>query len=99
MISDGTQGFGNLGDYTTKHHDTNHHKNVRPIYLHKKDSPTEFPRELKPSDMRGCVGNKSGGYNQGRPIPVIPRGRFPNGARLTRGTKFTRGHAITVPIQ
>ena len=99
MISDGTHGFGNFGDYTTKHHDTNHHKNVRPIYLHKKDSPTEFPRELKPSDMRGCVGNKSGGYKRGHHMPVIPRDRYLGRDRLTHGTKLTRGHEITVPSQ
>ena len=37
-------GLENLGDYTTKHHDAKHHMNVRPIYLHTKDSPRTLPK-------------------------------------------------------
>jgi hypothetical protein len=68
-------GLENLGDYTTKHHETRHHVNVRPIYLHMKESPRTLPRAMKPSDLRGCVGNKAGGYRTGRPLPIIPRSR------------------------
>ena len=32
-----------LGDYPSKHHITSHHVNVRPIYLHTKNSPEFFP--------------------------------------------------------
>ena len=45
-----------LGDYPSKHHITAHHINVRPIYLHTKNSPMLLPRAPKPSDLRGCVG-------------------------------------------
>eukprot|EP00978_Attheya_sp_CCMP212_P012067 scaffold29990_cov42-Attheya_sp.AAC.2 len=68
-------GLENLGDYTTKHHETRHHVNVRPIYLHVKESPRRLPRAMKPSDLRGCVGNKAGGYHTGRPLHIIPRSR------------------------
>eukprot|EP00978_Attheya_sp_CCMP212_P042323 scaffold255788_cov32-Attheya_sp.AAC.1 len=45
-------GLENLGDYTTKHYETRHHINVRPIYLHTKDSPRTLPRAMKLSDLR-----------------------------------------------
>ena len=39
-------GKKNLADYFTKHHPPTHHKQVRPIYVHSKDSPRSF---------QGCV--------------------------------------------
>eukprot|EP00978_Attheya_sp_CCMP212_P023735 scaffold73240_cov61-Attheya_sp.AAC.3 len=74
-------GLENLGHNTTKHHETKHHVNVRPIYLHMKESPRTLPRAMKPSDLRGCVGNKAGGYRTGRPLPIIPRSRPHNSSR------------------
>ena len=72
-----------LGDYPSKHHITSHHQNVRPIYLHTKDSPVLLPRAPKPSDLRGCVEKTLVGYKRGRPLPVLPRIR----SRLPRGTQ------------
>ena len=70
-----------LGDYPSKHHTTVHHQNVRPIYLHTKDSPLYLTRAPKPSDLRGCVGKTLTGYKNGRPLPVLPRmGRPPSSA-------------------
>eukprot|EP00978_Attheya_sp_CCMP212_P018972 scaffold52559_cov64-Attheya_sp.AAC.3 len=90
-------GLENLGDYTTKHHETEHHVNVRPIYLHMKESPRTLPRAMKPSDLRGCVGNKAGGYRTGRPLPIIPRSRRHDSSRSNpdpirnRDATYTRG--------
>ena len=73
-----------LGDYSSKHHITEHHQNVRPIYLHTKESPLFLPREMKPIDLRGCVGKNLVGYKHGRPLPVLPRNRsqLPHGPPL-----------------
>ena len=62
-----------LGDYPSKHHITAHHHNVRPIYLHTKESPLFLPRSPKPSDLVGCVRKTLAGYKRGRPLPVLPR--------------------------
>jgi hypothetical protein len=88
-------GLENLGDYTTKHHDAKHHINVRPIYLHTQDSPRTLPRAMKPSDLRGCVGNKAGGYQRGRPLPIIPRSRS-HDSKVTRISQVTRMPRIRV---
>ena len=64
-----------LGSYSSKHHITAHHQNVRPIYLHTKESPLFLPRLPKPSDLRGCVGKTLAGYKRRRPLPVLPRTR------------------------
>jgi hypothetical protein len=73
-------GQENLGDYTSKHFQATHHRNVRPLYQHMKNSPRYLPRAMTPSDLRGCVGNKVGAYVRGRPLPIIPVHR----AQLTR---------------
>ena len=76
---------GNLiiypGKLTTR---TAHHQNVRPIYLHTKESPLFLLRAPKPSDLRGCVGKTLAGYKHGRPLPVLPRirSRLPSGLPL-----------------
>ena len=72
-----------LGDYPSKHHITSHHQNVRPIYLHTKDSLLFLTRAPNPSDLRECVGKTLAGYKRGRPLQVLPRIR----PRLLRGTK------------
>jgi hypothetical protein len=74
-------GQENLADYASKHHDSRHHRQVRPIYLHEADSPTHLPRALTPSALRGCVGNKPVG-SVGRPLAMLPQGR----ALVPRGT-------------
>ena len=82
-----------LGDYPSKHHITSHHQNVRPIYLHTKESPLLLPKAPKPSDLRGCVGKTLAGYKRVCPLPVLPRIR----SLLPRGTQeVPRGG---VPIQ
>ena len=68
-------GQENLGDYQSKHHMGKHHVHVRPMYLHMKHLPEYLPRALKPSDLRGCVGNKVGAYIRGRPLPTFPQHR------------------------
>ena len=45
----------NLGDYFTKHHAPAHHRNVRPLYLHMKESPRFVPTKDPPSDLRGVL--------------------------------------------
>ena len=42
------QGHENLADYASKHHDSKHHKTVRPLYLHKINSPQELLRAMTP---------------------------------------------------
>ena len=42
-------GLENLADYLSKHHDTNHHVRVRPIYLREKNSPRILPRAMTPA--------------------------------------------------
>jgi hypothetical protein len=69
-------GQENLGDYASKHHDSRHHQQVRPVYLHEDDSPTLLPRALTPSALRGCVGIKPVG-SVGRPLAMLPQGRAP----------------------
>ena len=59
-------GQDNLADYASKHHDTKHHKTVRPLYLHEIKSPRELLRAMTPRVLRGYVGTKLGG----RPRPL-----------------------------
>ena len=73
----------NLGDYTSKHYDIKYHQNVRPLYLHERNSPIYFPRDFKPSDLQGFVGIKYGSYVWGQPlhpilkcIPQAPRAAY-----------------------
>ena len=73
-------GQENLGDYQSKNHLGKHHVHVRPMYLHMRNLPKFLPRAMKPSELRGCVGNKVGAYVRGRPLPIIPRYR----SQLTR---------------
>ena len=49
-------GQENLADYLLKHHEPKHHKEVRKVYLHDKDSPRVLQRAEAPSLLRGCVG-------------------------------------------
>ena len=70
-----------LGDYPSKHHIIAHNQNIRPIYLHTKESPLFLTKAPKPSDLGGCVGKTLAGYKHGRPLPVIPRSR----SRLPQG--------------
>ena len=58
----------NLGDYTSKHHEEKHHKEVRNIYLHDENSLRYLQRAERPSSWRGCVGTgRKGGM---RPAPL-----------------------------
>ena len=65
-------GQENLGDYQSKHCIGKHHVHVQPVYLYTKHSPEYLPREMKPSDLRGCVGNKVGAYINGCLLPILP---------------------------
>ena len=53
----------------------NHHINVCPVYLHMKNSSEYLPQAMKPSDLRGCVGNKVGAYICEQPLPIFPEYR------------------------
>ena len=64
-------GKGNLGDYGSKQHDTKYHQQVRPIYLHKANSPRMLTKAKKTSIIRGCVGTIPGGYVFGLPLPMF----------------------------
>ena len=59
-------GKENLTDYASKHQDTKNNKTVRPLYLHKMNSPRDILRAMTPSVLRGCVVTKLGG----RPQPL-----------------------------
>ena len=48
-------GQENIADYTSKHHDSNHHQLVRPWYIQEDKSPRVLTRAAKPSAMQGCV--------------------------------------------
>ena len=61
-------GQENLADYTSKHHEAKHHREVRPIYLHEKNSPRFLQRAETPSSLRGCVG--TGQRGNMRPAPL-----------------------------
>ena len=61
----------NLADYTSKHHDSNHHQIVRPWYIQEYNSLRVLPRAAKPSALLGCVGTVSNGYNRTCPLPRI----------------------------
>ena len=70
-------GQESIGAYSSKHHDTQNHKQVRPICLHGHKSPRTLPRATKPSVMVGCVGTIPGGYLRGHPLPI-------NGGTMTQ---------------
>ena len=65
-------GQENLGDYARKYHLPRLHMQVHPIYLQMKSFPIFPQREMKPSNMRGCVGKVAGEYIRWRPLPPIP---------------------------
>jgi hypothetical protein len=48
-------GEENLADYPSKAHSSAHHRLMRPIYLHTKNSPRLLMRAKMPSERRGCV--------------------------------------------
>ena len=48
-------GKWNLADYFTKHHPPAHHQQMRPIFLHMKDSPDLVPGSAACCVLRGCV--------------------------------------------
>ena len=48
-------GKENLGDYVTKHHPSNIHRHVRPLYLHTATSPRFLQRYATPHLLRGCA--------------------------------------------
>lgn len=66
-------GQENLVDYQSKHHAGAHHQNVRPWYLHQKNSPLVLPRAHRPSSLKGCVGNLAKGYVRNVPLPKLPK--------------------------
>ena len=53
-----------LADYPSKHHDAKHHQNVRPYYLHERNSPQVLPRALPPREMREIQARKAGKSQQ-----------------------------------
>ena len=70
-----------LGDHPSKHHITANHQNVRPIYLHTKESTLFLTRAPKPSDLRGCVGLLPMSRSRlpcGLPTHGVPRGGVPS---------------------
>ncbi len=65
-------GMENLADYQSKHHPGAHHTSVWPYYLHKKISPLELPRAIRPSTLKRCVGTLKDGYVRNVPLPRVP---------------------------
>jgi hypothetical protein len=63
----------NLVDYQSKHHPGAHHTAVWPYYLHKKNSPLELPRAIRPSTLKGSVGTLKDGYVRNVPLPQVPQ--------------------------
>ena len=72
-------GAENLGDYPSKHHDAAHHKQVRPIYLHEKNSPRVLVRALTPQQVRelgvGKLPSNRGKKTRNTPTPTNPTGK------------------------
>ncbi len=66
-------GHKNLADYQSKHQIGSHHLAVCPWYLHKINSPLVLPRAMRPSTLKGCVGNLPEGYIHNVPLPRVPR--------------------------
>jgi hypothetical protein len=62
----------NLADYQSKHHPEAHHTAVRPWYLHKDNSPLVLPWAIRPSTLKGCLGNLPKGYIRNIPLPRVP---------------------------
>ena len=54
-------GQESLADYASKHHDAKHHKTVRPLYLHERNSPRELLRAKTPYVLQGRIGTTLGG--------------------------------------
>jgi hypothetical protein len=65
--------MNNLADYQSKHHPGAHHTAVRPYYLHKNNSPLDFPRAIQPSTLKGCVGTLKDRYIGNVPLPQVPQ--------------------------
>ena len=59
----------NLGDYQSKNHLGKDHVHVCPMYLHMRNLPEFLLQAMKPSELRGSVGNKMGAYVCGHPYP------------------------------
>ena len=74
-------GKENLGDYQTKHHNSAHHKRVRPFYQHTEESPRFLPRAQQPSVRRGCVETGANQpYLHRTPLPKISSRYRPDAA-------------------
>ncbi len=65
-------GMENLADYQSKYHLGSHHVNIRPWYLHMKNSPRYLPRAQSQSTLKGCVGTLKDGYVRNVPLPRAP---------------------------
>jgi hypothetical protein len=63
----------NLADYQRKHHLGSHRTAIRPYYLHQDNYPKILPHALRPSTLKGCVGNLDAGYVQNVPLPRVPQ--------------------------
>ena len=63
-------GQENIGEYASKHHDTKHHQQVVPIYLHETNSSQILPWATNPSVLRGYVGTIPVGYICGLTLPI-----------------------------
>ena len=70
-------GQENLGDYNSKHHETKHHRDVRPIYLHMQNSPRTLSRAMTASSLRGCVLNLRKGSTRPAPLTQLPGDQRP----------------------
>ena len=84
----------NLADYFMKHFIAKHHREVRPCYLHKRNSPGLLPQSAAPSTLQGCVGTLPNGYIKSSPLPrVNPK------IRVTLGLRYLLIIYPTVSIQ
>jgi hypothetical protein len=76
-------GQENLADYQSKHLTGVHHAAVHPWYLLEPTSPLFLPRAVRPSTLKGCVGNLPKGYVCNVPLPRVPK------------TQRARSHPVT----
>ena len=74
-------GQENLGDYPTKHHTGTVTQHVRPYYIHESTSPTLLPREMMPSDWRGCAEILGDPYRRQVPLPRITNNQAQDSTR------------------
>ena len=64
-------GLENLADCFTKHHLDQHHRKVRPFYVHEYNSTDVLMKAPAPRYLQGCVNPDKPSYNPRLPLPTV----------------------------